>query len=65
MAEGETLAQAANRQRWCMEKVPRGQEDWPQSDNAWHPFRGHCKRSGVKKINGEWRCKKHLPREAP
>ena len=63
MGEGETLGEAVNRQRWCMAEVEPGQEDWPMGA-SWHPFQGRCKRHGAKKVNGEWRCKKHLPKEA-
>lgn len=69
MAEGQTLAQAAWQQRWCMETVPEGQEKWPQGETAWHPMRGTCKGRGVVKVDGpqgkngkEWRCKAHAPR---
>lgn len=60
MSEGRTLSEEANAQRWCMAEVPEGQEKWPQ-DASWHPMRGRCKAHGRKKVNGEWRCRKHLP----
>ena len=62
MSEGWTLEQCAIRERWCMAQVPEGQENWPKGA-SWHPMRRHCKRRGVKKINNEWRCKTHIPKE--
>lgn len=62
MAEGVTLLEEANRQRWCMADVEPGQEDWPKNA-SWHPLQGTCKRRGARKIDGEWRCNKHLPKE--
>ncbi|UAW08090.1 hypothetical protein [Myxococcus phage Mx4 ts27htf-1hrm-1] len=61
MAEGLTLAESANRQRWCMAEVPAGQEAWPKNA-SWHPYQGRCKRRGKTKVGGEWRCAKHLPK---
>lgn len=61
MAEDVTLTQMANKERWCFEQVPEGQEDWPQGETAWHPLRGYCKGRGKEKVDGTWRCKKHLP----
>ncbi|WFG54136.1 hypothetical protein Mx9_p29 [Myxococcus phage Mx9] len=60
MAEGLTLEESANRQRWCMAEVPRGKEKWP-ANASWHPYQGRCKARGKSKVNGEWRCAKHLP----
>lgn len=60
MAEGLTLEQSANQQRWCMAEVPHGEEDWP-ANAAWHPYQGRCKRYGRKKVDGQWRCARHLP----
>ena len=62
MGEGQTLKEAANQQRWCMEKVPEGKEKWP-AGASWHPMRGYCKGRGKVKVNGEWRCAKHAPKE--
>ena len=60
MAEGWTLEESANRQRWCMVEVPAGQEEW-QKNASWHPYKGRCKRRGRRKVKGQWRCAKHLP----
>lgn len=64
MAEGETFEQMVKRERWCMEKVPPGEEKWPKGA-SWHPLQGVCKARGKVKVKDEWRCKKHAPPEAP
>lgn len=60
MSEGMTFAEHVKAERWCTEKVPEGQECWPHG-SGWHPMRGHCKRRGITKVDGQWRCKKHMP----
>lgn len=63
MSEGLTLADTARRERWCMESVEAGKEDWPKGA-SWHPYPGRCKTRGRVKVGDEWRCAKHLPKEA-
>lgn len=62
MAENQTIMEAADQQRWCWADVEKGKDSWPQGA-AWHPFPLKCKATGRRKINGEWRCKRHMPKE--
>lgn len=60
MSEGTTFKQYARKERWCMEKVDEGRENWP-ANASWHPLRGYCKGRGTVLVKNEWRCKKHAP----